>query len=163
MRVLVTTASKHGATQEIGARIGSVIGARGHEVDVRSPTEVKELDRYDVIVVGSAVYAGHWQKEAKELVQRGNGVFANRPVWLFSSGPVGDPALPADGPADAEELRQASGALEHHIFTGKIDRGALSLPERAVVRALHVAEGDYRDWDDVDRWAATIADSISSG
>jgi menaquinone-dependent protoporphyrinogen oxidase len=163
MRVLVTTASKHGATQEIGARIGSVIGARGHEVDVRCPGEVKELDRYDVIVMGSAVYAGHWQKEAKDLVRRGNGVLANRPVWLFSSGPVGDPALPAEGPADAEELRASIGALEHHIFTGKIDRADLSLPERAVVRALHVAEGDYRDWADVEAWAATIADSISSG
>jgi menaquinone-dependent protoporphyrinogen oxidase len=163
MRVLVTAASKHGSTEEIGARIGSVIGDRGHAVDVRCPTEVQDVERYDVIVLGSAVYAGHWQKEARELVTREQEVLAHRPVWLFSSGPVGNPPLPEELPTDGEDIRAAIGALEHHLFTGKLDRSELSLPERAVVRALHVAEGDYRDWDDVDRWAATIAASISSG
>jgi len=163
MRVLVTTASKHGATREIGTRIGSVLGAGGHEVEVRCPSEVDTVDRYDVVVLGSAVYAGHWQKEARELAERERGPLAHRPVWLFSSGPVGDPPGPEEVPTDGEEIRAAIGALEHHVFTGKIDKAELSLPERAIVRALHVAEGDYRDWDDVDLWAATIAESISSG
>ena len=163
MRVLVSTASKHGATGEIGARIGSVLGERGHEVDVRCPSEVQTVERYDVIVLGSAVYAGHWQKEARELARREGELLSHRPVWLFSSGPVGDPPQPEELPTDGEEIRAAVGALEHHLFTGRIDKAALSLPERAVVRALHVAEGDYRDWDDVELWAATIAESISSG
>jgi menaquinone-dependent protoporphyrinogen oxidase len=163
MRVLVTTASKHGSTREIGARIGSVIRDRGHEVEMRRPSEVETVERYDVIVFGSAVYAGHWQKEARELAEREGELMTHRPVWLFSSGPVGDPPVPEELPEDGEEIRAAIGALEHHLFTGRIDKADLSLPERAVVRALHVAQGDYRDWDDVDLWAAAIAESISSG
>ena len=163
MKVLITAASKHGATEEIGARIGSVLDARGHQVEVRCPSEVRDVARYDVVVVGSAVYAGHWQKDAKELVEREASVLRHRPVWLFSSGPVGDPPKPQDVPADVEAVVVATGAYEHHVFAGRIEKQALSMPERALVKALRVAEGDYRDWNEIDRWATTIADSISSG
>jgi len=163
MKVLITTASKHGATQEIGARIGSVLDERGHQVEVRCPSEVRDVARYDVVVVGSAVYAGHWQKEAKELVEREAPVLRHRPVWLFSSGPVGDPPKLQEVPADVDDVVTATGALEHHVFAGKIEKESLSFPERAMVKALRVAEGDYRDWNEIDQWAMTIADSISSG
>jgi len=163
MKVLITAASKHGATQEIGARIGSVLDARGHQVEVRCPSEVRDVGRYDVVVVGSAVYAGHWQKEAKDLVEREATVLRHRPVWLFSSGPVGDPPKPHEMPADVEDVVAATGAYEHHVFAGRIEKESLSFPERAMVKALRVAEGDYRDWNEIDQWATTIADSISSG
>jgi len=163
MKVLITAASKHGATQEIGARIGSVLDARGHQVDVQCPSEVRDVARYDIVVLGSAVYAGHWQKDAKELVEREAPVLRHRPVWLFSSGPVGDPPKPQEVPADVEDVVAATGAFEHHVFAGKIEKETLSFPERAMVKALRVAEGDYRDWNEIDLWATTIADSISSG
>jgi len=163
MRVLVTTASKHGATAEIGARIGSVLHERGHDVEVRCPSEVRDVEPYDVVVLGSAVYAGRWQKDAKDLAEREASALRHRPVWLFSSGPVGDPPKPGEVPADVEKVVAATGAFEHHVFAGRIQQAALSLPERAVVRALRVPEGDDRDWKEVERWARTIADSISSG
>jgi len=163
MKVLIAAASKHGATQEIGARIGSVLDARGHQVDVECPSEVRDVARYDIVVLGSAVYAGHWQKDAKELVEREASVMRHRPVWLFSSGPVGDPPKPQEVPADVQDVVAATGAFEHHVFAGKIEKESLSFPERAMVKALRVGEGDYRDWNEIDLWATTIADSISSG
>jgi len=163
MRVLVTAASRHGSTREIGARIGAMIGACGHTVDVRRPADVEEVERYDVIVLGSAVYAGHWRKEARDLAMREHDVLARRPVWLFSSGPVGDPAAHEEPPADGDQIRAAIGAFEHHLFTGRIDPDAHALPAGAVVRTMHVLDADDRDWDEVDRWAATIAASISTG
>jgi menaquinone-dependent protoporphyrinogen oxidase len=162
MRVLVSAASKHGSTQEIGDRIGAVLGERGHVVDVRGPCDVGAIDDYDVVVLGSAVYAGHWQGDARELALRQHEALRHRPVWLFSSGPVGDPPRPDEATEDGEELRAELRALEHHVFPGRIDT-QVSLPERAVVKALRVSAGDYRDWDDVDRWAASIAAAISSG
>jgi len=163
MRVLVSGASKHGSTDEIARRIGSVLVERGHDVDVFPPTEVGEVGRYDVVVLGSAIYAGHWQKEARQLADRQAGELVHRPVWLFSSGPVGDPLQPDEVPVDAERVRKTIHAFDHHIFAGKLEKKKLSMPERAVVKALRVPEGDYRDWEDVDLWAMSIADSISSG
>ena len=163
MRVLVTTASKHGATAEIGARIGSVLHERGHDVEVLCPLDVRDVEAFDVVVLGSAVYAGHWQADATVLAEREASALRHRPVWLFSSGPVGDPPKPEEVPADVAKVVAATGAFEHHVFAGRIQKEALSLPERAVVKALRVPEGDDRDWNEIERWATAIADSISSG
>ena len=163
MKVLIATASTHGATQQIGSRIESVLLARGHDVEVRCPGEVRDLARYDVVVLGSAVYAGHWHKEAKDLAERESSLLRHRPVWLFSSRPVGDPPKPRGEPVDVQDVIAATGAFEHHLFAGRIEKEAQSLPERALVKALCVAEGGDHDWNEIERWAAAIADSISSG
>jgi menaquinone-dependent protoporphyrinogen oxidase len=63
MRVLVSAASRHGSTAEIAERIGSVL--REELVDVRAQVDVLpadavgDIDGYDVLVLGSAVYMGH--------------------------------------------------------------------------------------------------------
>ena len=95
MKVLVTAATKHGATAEIAATIGEVLrGEPGLDATVVPAEEVATVDGYDAVVLGSAVYAGHWLASAKELVDRAGGALAGKPVWLFSSGPIGDPPKP---------------------------------------------------------------------
>ena len=64
MRVLVTAASKYGATAEIAAAIAEVLDKHGLEATVLPPEQVKGVDGYDAVVVGSTVYAGHWLKPA---------------------------------------------------------------------------------------------------
>ena len=53
MTVLVTAASKHGATEEIAERIGAVLGAHGVEVDVKKLQDVGGLGGYQAVVLGS--------------------------------------------------------------------------------------------------------------
>lgn len=91
MTVLVTAATKHGSTDEIAQAIGATLSERGVEALVLPPEEVRDIDEYDAVVLGSAVYSGHWLPSAMALVDRGSSAWAGRPVWLFSSGPVGDP------------------------------------------------------------------------
>ena len=88
---------------------------------------------------------------------------AGRPVWLFSSGPVGDPPKPEEDPVDVADLLAATGAREHRVFAGKLVRKQLSFPERAIVSALRVPEGDFRDWTEIRQWAAGIADALEAG
>jgi menaquinone-dependent protoporphyrinogen oxidase len=160
MRVLVTAASKYGATAEIAAAIAEELDKHGLEATVLPPEEVNGVDGYDAVVVGSAVYAGHWLKPARELVERHADALAGRPVWLFSSGPVGDPPKPQEDPVDVADLLAATGAREHRVFAGKLVRKQLSFPERAIVSALRVPEGDFRDWTEIHQWAAGIADAV---
>jgi menaquinone-dependent protoporphyrinogen oxidase len=162
-RILVTAASKYQATLEIAQAIGDALAERGFDVTIYPIEDVTAVDGYDAVVAGSAVYAGHWMKPAREFVERYAAELAARPVWLFSSGPIGDPPKPQEDPVDASELVEQSGAREHRVFAGKLDRSRLSFGEKAIVLALRAPEGDFRDWDEVRSWAMSIADSLRGG
>jgi menaquinone-dependent protoporphyrinogen oxidase len=159
MKVLVTAASKHGATEEIAMAIGKALRDQGLDTTVLEPEQVDTVDGYDAVVLGSAVYAGHWLKPARELVAR-CGALAGRPVWLFSSGPIGDPPKPKEDPVDVAELLTATRAREHRLFAGKLARKQLTFPERAIVSALRVPDGDFRDWAEISTWATGIATAL---
>ncbi|MDP8928491.1 MAG: flavodoxin domain-containing protein [Actinomycetota bacterium] len=68
MRMLVTYASKYGATEEIAARIARTLDAAGHRTTVRPIGG--DLGRYDAYVIGSAVYLRKWLSGARKAVRR---------------------------------------------------------------------------------------------
>jgi menaquinone-dependent protoporphyrinogen oxidase len=84
-------------------------------------------------------------------------------VWLFSSGPVGDPPKPDEGPVDVAGIVAATAAREHRIFAGRMRRHDLGFAEKAMVVALRVPDGDYRDWAGIEAWATKIAEALSAG
>ena len=162
MKVLVAASSRHGATGEIAAEIGRVLTEHGLDVRVASLDDLADVHGFDAFVLGSAVYVGRWLGPARAFVDEHAGELAARPTWLFSSGPIGDPPKPdGDAAVNVDGLVEATGALEHRLFTGRLDRSRLGLGERAVVRVVGAAEGDYRDWDDVREWAGTIAGALT--
>jgi menaquinone-dependent protoporphyrinogen oxidase len=163
MNVLVTAASKYGATGEIAAAIGEVLTEHGLDATVAPCDQVDTVDGYDAVVLGSAVYAGHWLKAARALVDRAGGALADRPVWLFSSGPIGDPPKPEEDPVDVADIVAATKAREHRVFAGKLVRKQLSFGDKAIAVALRVPEGDFRDWTAIRGWAAEVAASLRPG
>jgi menaquinone-dependent protoporphyrinogen oxidase len=161
MRVLVTSASRHGSTREIADAVAVELRAAGFDVDVREVGEVGNLERYDAIVLGSAVYAGSWRPEARRFVERHRATLRTVPLWLFSSGPLGsDGPEPEGEPNRVDDLVRATGARGHRVLPGKLDRGALGLVERLVVGLVGAPEGDFRDWSAVRDWAGSIAASL---
>ena len=157
MKVLVSAASRHGATGEIAAALAAAIEREGITVLTAAPEEVTDLDGIDAVVLGSGIYAGRWLGSVRHLVERLGPALAARPVWLFSSGPVGDPPQPEGDPAEAASLVEASGAREHRVFAGRLDRRQLNLGERAIVKVVRAADGDFRDWDAIRQWGTEIA------
>jgi len=159
-KVLVSAGSKHGSTVEIAERIGSILRARGCEVDISRPEQVVGLEDYEAVVLGSAVYAGHWVDSAKGLAQRLADLSPKIPIWLFSSGPIGDPPKPEEDPVDVADILQSTGARQHRVFSGKIDKSKLNFAERAILLAVHGQEGDFRNWSDIEEWADEIAQRL---
>ena len=162
MRVLVTTASKHGSTEEIGRFIGEVLVEQGIEVGALPPEDVISLHRYDAVIMGSAVYAGHWMTSMKKMAHRLAPELLDRPVWLFSSGPIGDPPKPEEDPVDVAPLMEATGARGHAVFAGKLDKGVLGFAEKAIVAAFKVSDGDFRDWEEIRGWSTGIAEELKA-
>ena len=159
-RVLVTAGSKHGSTTEIAAHISARLTQAGVESETVDPEHVGDVIDYDAFVIGSAVYAGHWTGAAKSLATRIGGVRGDRPVWLFSSGPIGDPPKPEEVPVDVAEIVEATNPVNHTVFAGKVDKKLLSFGERAILVAVRAPEGDYRDWAEIETWADEIAAAL---
>lgn len=165
MTVLVTAASKHGSTREIAEAIAAALTEREVAVHLLAPEEVHDIGQYEAVVLGSAVYAGHWLSSATALVDRGSGAWHGRAVWLFSSGPVGDPThsltqkMGAD-PVDLPKIRATTSAREHRMFPGKLDPKDLPLLQRTALSLFRGMKGDFRDWDAIRAWAADIAEAL---
>ena len=124
MNVLVTAASQQGATYGIAEAIGRTLRARGHKATVATPDAIVAVDADDAFVIGSAIYMGRWLEPAVAFAQRFGPTLLRRPVWLFSSGPVGDPSrrlvqkMTAD-PVELPQLLALTSVREHRVLAGK--------------------------------------------
>jgi menaquinone-dependent protoporphyrinogen oxidase len=131
-------------------------------------------------VIGSAVYMFHWLKEAKQFVSRNRDVLASRPVWLFSSGPVGKESknkkgqdlkeVSVSGPKELGELQDEVKARDHRIFFGSLDGSRLTgviglgykMARLSKSAREEMPEGDFRDWNEIGTWADGVAETLSS-
>ena len=164
MRVLVSPASKHGGTAEIGRRIAAVLRDAGIDVDVTQPEDIHDLNPYVGHIVGSALYMGSWLPAAERFVDEHRYGLRRKPTWLFSSGPLGEskPDEPIH-PEVLDQLMAATDASEHRLFSGRLELSRLGRRERFVARWVGAEDGDHREWDDIDAWTRSIAQTLLSG
>ncbi len=158
-RVLVAYASKLGSNGEIAEAIAESLRAAGHDAVARPARVVTSLEAWDAVVLGSAIYAAHWQKDARRFASRFRQELVARPLWLFSSGPL-DPRLArADLPITPHgaEVTEGLGALAHRTFGGRL---AADAPIDPQVLATHPI-GDFRDWDAIRAYAAEIGAALA--
>lgn len=165
-RVLVAYASKYGSTAEIAEAIGQAMQEAGLDVDVLSADAVGDLAAYRAVVLGSAVYAGMWRKEAVKFLESQEAELAQLPVWLFSSGPTGegDPVELLDGwrlPEAQQVIADRISPRDIVVFHGNIDPEKLNLGEKLIVKAVKGRSGDSRDWDAIRNWASHVASALS--
>ena len=175
MSILVAYATRHGATRGIAERIADRLRADGLDAEARPAAEVRDASRYDAFVVGGAAYMFHWLGDATKFVQRNRALLAERPTWLFSSGPIGTDTVDEEGrdvllvsvPKEFAELRDAIHPREEKVFFGAIDPAAkpIGFAERFVslmpAAKAALPRGDFRDWPAIDAWADAIAQELA--
>jgi len=157
MKVLVTAASKHGATAEIAGVIRAVLEKEDLDVDLIAPEEVERIDGYDAVVLGSGVYAGHWLKPAKDFVRRYEAELRDRPLFVFSSGPVGAPPKESDEPAEIAAVDASIHPIDHRVFGGRMTPSQLGPFEKLIVKVVKAPMTDDRPWEEIADWAKEIA------
>jgi len=178
MKVLVAYASRHGATKGIAERIAQTLEPHGHDITLRPADQVSAAAGYDAFIIGSAAYAGHWLKEVREFVEKHRELLASRPVWLFSSGPIGTDMVDAKGrdvfvasrPAEFAEFAAAIRPRDQRVFFGAFDPDAkpIGLMERLGAPFMRMPAvrdampaGDFRDWPQIEAWAEDIARELA--
>lgn len=166
-KVLVTYASKHHSTAEIAERIASQLKSTGLNVEIQPVQQVKDAQPYDAVVLGSAVYMGSWMAEAAAFLKAQQESLAQKDVWLFSSGPVGegDPSQLLDGWTFPEDLKPVAEQIAPHditLFHGKVIPQKLRLWEKLATRMVKAPIGDFRDWNMIRAWTDGIGQALAA-
>lgn len=159
MRVLVAYATKEGSTADIAEAIGEELRKMGVEADVRRVDEVRDVQPYGALILGSAIYLGRWRKEALEFGAAHVTDFRGRPVWLFDSGPLF--SWPDEGRNEpvpgAEDILSRMGARSRTTFGGKLLEEDAGWMMRRLVKGGKVGTyGDFRNFDRIRTWARAI-------
>ena len=156
MRSLVAYGSKMGGTQGLAEMVAAALKDEGFEVKLAPAGTVDTVDNYDVVVVGGALYAMRWHKDARRFVKRHRAALQDKKVWMFSSGPLDDTALEGEIPpvGHVRKAMDAVGAESHMTFGGRLLPDAEGFPAAAMAKDN---AGDWRDEDHVRSWVAEIS------
>lgn len=159
---LIAYASRFGSTADVAQAIAETLGQTGATADVRPVAEVTRLERYDGIVLGSAIRGGKWLPEAIQFLEAHRSVLATMPVAYFTLCLT----LRNDTPdnrrtvfsyhaplvRDFPEVRPISIGM----FAGMIDFEDLPSATRRMARNSSIPEGDFRDWSLIREWTLSL-------
>jgi menaquinone-dependent protoporphyrinogen oxidase len=165
MTVLVAYSSKRGSTAEIAETVAATLRREGLGVCLESVDAVDCLDRFDAVVLGSAVYMKRWRGDAKHFLKKHRKALRQMPFWVFSSGPVGDPAKDdpewMEPPKLAERVEEMGGRA-HVVFGGCVPAAPQGFMERAMAEEVPKEFRDRRDWDEIRGWTQQIAAELAA-
>ncbi len=158
--VLVAYGSREGGTAEIAGLIAGTLSTVGVPADVRSAREVARLAPYRAVVLGGALYGDRWHPDARRFTRRHARELRDRPVWLFASGPLAPVASPSAVPPAGQVMAAATRirARGTATFGGRLSADATG---RSATRMIaDGSAGDFRDDEQIRRWALGIADQL---
>jgi menaquinone-dependent protoporphyrinogen oxidase len=160
-KVLVAYASRMGSTKEVALAIGDQLTRRGFIVDVQPAATAENAGHYRAVILGSAVYLQHWDKDALRYLRSQAPELSEMPTWLFQSGPC-DPETPTKDstvPHAVAQLCFEIGLKRPMTFGGNLDP---QLAKRWLERIVAHSEltGDFRDWDRIRAWTDQVADEL---
>lgn len=166
MKILVVYASKYGATAGIAEKIGEVLSQSGLQVDVSPVKSAGDLHSYDAVIMGSAAYMFQWRPDAVAFLKKNQKLLAEKPTWLFYSGPLGkgDALELVKGQRFPKALKPVIDNIKPRnmaVFHGSIDMEKLNFFEKFAFKKTPAMQGDFRDWNTIISWANSIAAALT--
>jgi menaquinone-dependent protoporphyrinogen oxidase len=155
-RVLVAWGSKMRGTEGLARIVAETLEREGFDVVLQRASDVRDASTFDAVIVGGALYANRWHRDARRFVARNIPALRAVPVWFFSSGPLDDSAAQREilPTKEVAVLMERVGALGHTTFGGCLPADAKGFPAAAMAKT---SAGDFRNPDRVRQWTADIA------
>ena len=162
--VLVAYATRHGSTQEVAGAVAASLRERGLDVELQPAREVQGLERYQAIVLGTALYMFHFHKDARRFLARHRAALAERPVAIFALGPINDVEKEWQGVRAQFDKELAKfpwlAPVAKEVFGGKFDPAKLRFPYNLLPAHKRLPASDIRDWKAIHDWAGGVAGKL---
>jgi menaquinone-dependent protoporphyrinogen oxidase len=155
LRVLVVYGSSRGGTAGLAQMVAEALAAHGIDADVGDATGIDEIDAYDAVIVGGALYHGRWHADATWFVERNFDRLRAINVWFFSSGPLDDTARSGSlAPVgQVQDLARRADIRSHMTFGGMFEAKSTGLLASLLAWGK---PGDFRDPQHVTEWVEHI-------
>lgn len=157
--VLVAYATKHGTTREVAESIAATLQQLGLAVEIEAAGRVRDIARYDAVVVGAGLYTGKWHADARHLLKRHRRELAGKRLAVFGMGPDSlEDSKVAESRKQLDRALAATPELEPIAVT--IFGGALK-PETLRFPLNRLPGFDAREWDAIRGWAEEVAAKLT--
>jgi menaquinone-dependent protoporphyrinogen oxidase len=159
--MLIAYASKHGSTHEVADLVADVLRGHGLDVEVLAASAVGDLDAYGAVVIGGALYTGHWHRDARRLLDRRRSELAALPVFVYAMGP-----MDLEEKSVAGARKQLDHALRSAPEVHPIDVaifGGVVHPDELRFPLNRMPETDALDRTAVRAWANDMAFTVKAG
>lgn len=158
-KVLIAYASRSGSTAEVAAAIGKTLRAMGLAVEIQPAADVRSLDGFHAIVIGSGVRFGAWLDPALDFLKRHRAVLTQRPVAFFSVHMFDLDQNDANRIKRAGYTAKARALVTPKLeafFAGALIAERLSFFDKLAVRIVKAPLEDRRDWRAIEAWARAL-------
>jgi menaquinone-dependent protoporphyrinogen oxidase len=159
-KVLVSFATQYGSTKEVAEAIAGTLRESGFAVDLQPQREVRTLNEYNAVILGSPLMMNRWHKDTHGFLSRHRQALSQIPVAIFSLGPVHDPHDDQEWQACRAQLdKEVSKSswfkpVAVELFGGRFDPALLQFPLNKLAGSAPAS--DIRDWKAIRAWAENL-------
>ena len=135
MKKIILFDSKRGTTKEIACQIVSKMNTPS-DISAIDRISSKELDSYDIIILGAPAYAGNLRKQTKNFLSENIATLTEKRLLLFS---LGLQFNPDEITKQINELfpKELMNHAEMNVFLGgKVDFSKLNFFERLIMKKI---------------------------
>jgi menaquinone-dependent protoporphyrinogen oxidase len=161
-KILVTYASRTGATAQIAEAIHKTLVKNGEEAELLPMENVNDISAYHAVIIGSPIRKSQWLPEAMQFIQTHKAELARKRVATFT-------VCITIAMSNTERYQQAVREwiapvraqvlpISEGLFAGRLDFSKLPWTLDTLLLRITVAlgvfpKGDHRDWNAVHTWA----------
>jgi menaquinone-dependent protoporphyrinogen oxidase len=165
-KILVIYAGNYDSTKEIAQFIAGIIGEMGGNIEVRSVDEHPGIASYDAVIIGSAARMDKLLGKTLRFARRRANDIRQKTTAYF----VTCITMKNDTPENREKawgflqpLCQIKEPVGIGLFGGKLEYNRIGFLWKTLARQDKtgtMAEGDFRNWEQIKAWAKEVGNKM---